>query len=117
MTYSEEQENHVIVANLGGEVDSITSSELEKRVLSLLDGGAKNLLLDCTRLSYINSAGLRIFLLAAKQLDGRGSLAFCGLAPNVRFVFETIGFDRILTIHPDRATAIKAMNPGLPEIG
>ena len=68
------------IVNLGGEVDSVKASELETRVMGLLDGGVKSLLIDCTHLTYINSAGLRVFLLAAKQLAQDGTLAFCGLA-------------------------------------
>jgi anti-anti-sigma factor len=111
MTFSEETSGPVTVVNLGATVDSMSASELETRVMRLLDSGVTKLLIDCTDLTYINSAGLRVFLLAAKQLAQNGALAFCGLGPNVRLVFETIGFDRILAIHPDRASALRAMQP------
>jgi anti-anti-sigma factor len=110
MTCTQEKVGTATVVNLGGEVDSVSASELESRVLPLLEQGVKELLIDCTDLAYINSAGLRVFLLAAKQLAPDGMLSFCGLAPNVRLVFETIGFDRILTIHPDRTTALRVMS-------
>ncbi|MCE9519346.1 MAG: STAS domain-containing protein [Verrucomicrobia bacterium] len=110
MTCSHETSGSMTIVNLGGDVDSVSASELETRIMSLLDGGVKNLLIDCSHLTYINSAGLRVFLLAAKQLSTEGALAFCGLVPNVRLVFETIGFDRILTIYLDRATALSSMN-------
>jgi len=115
MTCSDETSGSVTIVNLGGEVDSMKASELETHVMGLLDGGVKTLLIDCTHLTYINSAGLRVFLLAAKQLVHDGTFAFCGLGPNVRLVFETIGFERILTIHPDRATALMAMNSAAPQ--
>lgn len=115
MTCTDEISGTVNIVNLGGEVDSVKASELESHVMRLLDGGVKTLLIDCTNLSYINSAGLRVFLLAAKQLIHGGALAFCGLVPNVRLVFETIGFDRILTIHPDRASALRAMSAFAPQ--
>lgn len=110
MTCTEDKSGRTTIVELGGEVDSLSASDLEVRVLALFDKGVKDMLIDCTKLVYINSAGLRVFLLAAKQLAPDGTLSFCGLAPNVRLVFETIGFDRILTIHPDRATALQAMS-------
>lgn len=110
MTCSIETSGPVTLVNLGGDVDSVHAAELESRVMGLLEGSVNKLLIDCSNLTYINSAGLRVFLLAAKQLSTGGALAFCGLVPNVRLVFETIGFDRILTIHPDRATALRAFN-------
>jgi anti-anti-sigma factor len=115
MICSDETSGRVTIVNLGGEVDSVSASELETRVMGLLDRGVNCLLLDCSGLTYINSAGLRVFLLAAKQLAGHGALGFCGLTPNVRLVFETIGFERILTIYPDRAGALRAMNAGAPQ--
>ena len=111
MTCTQEKAGTITVINLGGEVDSISASDLESRALALLDEGVKELLIDCTDLVYINSAGLRVFLLAAKQLAPDGTLSFCGLAPNVRLVFETIGFDRILTVHDTREAALALMRP------
>jgi anti-anti-sigma regulatory factor len=40
-----------------------------------------------------------------------GACAFCGLSPNVKLVFETIGFDRILTVHESRESALARMRP------
>jgi anti-anti-sigma regulatory factor len=40
-----------------------------------------------------------------------GACAFCGLSPNVTLVFETIGFDRILTVHESREKALALMRP------
>lgn len=111
MTIQVEECGGVTVVNLGGEVDSIQAVELENRVMGMLGHGVKNLLLDCSALEYINSAGLRVFLLAAKQLAPDGTLAFCGLAPNVRLVFETIGFDRILSVFDTRAAALARIAP------
>ena len=114
MTFIEEHDAHVTIAKIGGQVDSVVAMELENRVTSLLNRGVNSLLLDCSALSYINSAGLRVFLLAAKQLSHtKGQLAFCSLVPNVRLVFETIGFDRILTLYPDRETALREMGAPL----
>jgi anti-anti-sigma factor len=111
MTFQEETSGAITIVVLGGQVDSINATELETRVMTLLDGGARHLLLDCGTLDYINSAGLRVFLLAAKRLEQEGGvLAFCELAPNVRLIFETIGFDRILSLYGTRSEAIFALN-------
>ncbi len=111
MTLIDEQVGNITVVTLSGQVDSVNSADLETRIMAMLDGSVKDLLLDCSNLDYINSAGLRVFLLAAKKLEQNGGiLAFCSLVPNVRLVFETIGFDRILTLYSDRSTALEGMN-------
>lgn len=112
MTIENEILQGLSISRLSGHVDTLNASELESSLLALADGGVKQLLVDCTRLEYINSAGLRVFLLAAKRLEAHGGdCAFCGLSPNVRLVFETIGFDRILTLHDTREAALALMLP------
>ena len=58
----------VVVVEVEGRLDSVTSSELEKEILSLLQSGESNLLIDFAGLDYISSAGLRVLLMAAKRL-------------------------------------------------
>lgn len=113
MTFQKEQTGEITIVRLGGQVDSVKAVELENLTMQLLDGDVKALLLDCAEMDYINSAGLRVFLLAAKRLDQAGlALAFCGLMPNVQMIFETIGFDRILTVYANREAALEKMQAG-----
>jgi len=63
--------------------------------------------IDCSGLEYVSSAGLRVFLLAAKGAQRAGlAFAICALKPAVREVFELSGFSRVMTMHADRATAL-----------
>ncbi len=112
MTIEQENSDGLSIARLSGHVDTLNAAELESSLLALTESGTKQLLVDCTPLEYINSAGLRVFLLVAKRMESRGgSCAFCGLSPNVKLVFETIGFDRILTVHETREAALALMRP------
>lgn len=100
------------IAQLSGHVDTLNAADLESSLLALAESGLKQLLVDCTKLDYINSAGLRVFLLVAKRMESQdGACAYCGLTPNVKLVFETIGFDRILTVHATRESALALMQP------
>ena len=56
-----------VVVEVAGRLDSVTSSELEKEILSQLQSGENNLLIDFAGLDYISSAGLRVLLMAAKK--------------------------------------------------
>lgn len=110
MKLHEEQLGDLTVVSLEGQVDSLTASELETGLMAVLDRGVKELLLDCGGLGYINSAGLRVFLLVAKRLEQeKGRLGFCALSSNVHLIFSTIGFDRILTIYATREEALAKM--------
>jgi anti-anti-sigma factor len=63
-------------------------------------------IIDGSRLEYVASAGLRVFLLSAKAAQRAGSaFALCALQPAVREVFDLSGFSQIMTVHPDLETA------------
>jgi serine/threonine-protein kinase RsbW len=64
-------------------------------------------MIDCSALDYVSSAGLRVFLLAARAAERAGiSFALCALTPAVREVFELSGFARLMAVHADRAAAL-----------
>ena len=46
-----------------------------------------------------------MFILAAKQLLGKGHLVVCGLNPNVKSVFAMAGFESLMSISNDLETA------------
>jgi anti-anti-sigma factor len=69
--------------------------------------------IDCAGLEYVSSAGLRVFLLAARSSQRAGlRFALCSLQPAVREVFELSGFNRVIAVHPDRAAALTPLPQG-----
>ncbi|WP_009964330.1 STAS domain-containing protein [Verrucomicrobium spinosum] len=112
MTLESEILPDLTLAKLSGQVDTLTAAELEMKLGDLAEVTKRALLVDCSDLTYINSAGLRVFLIVAKKMETAGGLcAFCSLTPNVRLVFETIGFDRILKLYENRAVALEQIAP------
>ncbi|MBS0396303.1 MAG: STAS domain-containing protein [Proteobacteria bacterium] len=93
-----------------GRLDFAASTAFQAEVERVLAaGGPGALLLDCAGLDYVSSAGLRVFLIAAKGCQRGGRvLALCALQPAVREVFDLSGFSRLFAIHPDRAAALAA---------
>ena len=58
-------------------------------------------------MTYVSSAGLSVFLLAAKQARKAGGKAvFCNLPEPVDRVFQVSGFHHILTLAATRAEAL-----------
>lgn len=70
-------------------------------------------IIDCAALEYVSSAGLRVFLLAARAAERSGTaFALSALQPAVREVFEVSGFSRMIAVHADRETALAHASPG-----
>jgi anti-anti-sigma factor len=107
MQIGEEQLGGALVIAPVGRVDSVSSGELEKVVLSRIDAGARRLVLDLTGVEYISSAGLRVLLMAAKRLkEPPAALALCGIGPGVRTVLELAGFLPLFAVEPGREQAL-----------
>ena len=70
-------------------------------------------IVDCTALEYVSSAGLRAFLISAQAAQRKGiPFTVCCLQESVASVFNISGFDRIIPVHEDLATAQKTLDAG-----
>ncbi len=108
MQIQEERQGDVQIIIIDDHLDTSTATVFETRLLGMIDAGARRILLDCAALSYVNSAGLKVLLLATKKLEPvRGELILCSLSQNVLMIFEMIGFTRIMKIAPNRNEALQ----------
>lgn len=93
-----------------GRLDFGAAAGFQQRVEEALAGAGTapaTVIIDCTALDYVSSAGLRIFLLAARAAQRAGiSFALCALKPAVRDVFDLSGFSRIIAVYADRPAAL-----------
>jgi anti-anti-sigma factor len=115
MQIIEQKEGDVMIVAIDDHLDTVAAPGFEQRILGLIDGGERKLLIDCAALQYVNSAGLKVFLLAAKKLEPlSGQLVICSLAASVLMIFEMIGFTRIMKILPNREEGLRAFGPSAP---
>ena len=109
MDITESRDGQVVVVEVGGRVDAATAGAFEEKMLGLIAAGTNRLVVDGAKMSYISSAGLRVFLMAAKRLaPPAGHFAVGALQPQVREVFDIAGFSSVLSIHDTRAAAVAA---------
>ena len=88
-------ENQSIVL-IVGLLDTNTAPELEAALNGI---AAKEVVLDCSSLEYVSSAGLRVILAAHKHLMATEQrLTLRNICTEVRSVLDMTGFSRILFI-------------------
>ena len=80
---------------LDGRLDTTTAPELEAFINNNYDGNSA-LIIDCKKLEYVSSAGLRVFLSTQKKT--KGLMKIINVCELVMEVFEMTGFVDILVI-------------------
>ena len=107
MQITENKRGKVTVLELDGRLDTGTSAELDKRLMSLLNSGEKYFVLDLARLTYVSRAGLRVLLMAAKKSAAAGArMVLANLQDLVQEVFDIAGFTKIFSIYASQDEAI-----------
>lgn len=82
-----------------GRLDTVTAPELEQALAPYYDSPTMRMNIDCADMSYISSAGLRVVLMAHKNMAQKGgSMVMKNLCKEVRTVFELTGFIRIIKV-------------------
>lgn len=110
MEFAQEIAGDVVVAKLAGRLDSGSAAAAEEQLMRLVGSNTPHLVIDLSQLDYVSSAGLRVLLIVARKVQqAQGRLALFGLSSGVREVFSISGFDKILAVRDDRASAIAAM--------
>lgn len=99
MQFTEEKKGDVIILRINGRIDAITSPQLEKKVLSIIDSGHHKLLMDFTNVEYLSSAGMRLLLSGTKKMQTvGGKLVISSVDQDVMDVIKMAGFNSILTL-------------------
>jgi len=107
MEITEERRENILILRVIGRLDASTSKTMEERLLSIIDSGEGRLVIELSQLDYISSAGLRVFLLAAKRMGyTNGRMILCSLKNAVKQVFDIAGFSTFLTLAGSTEEAI-----------
>ncbi len=101
-------EQGLSVLALEGYLDAHTAPEFEKAVQAEFEAGRVRLVVECSKLSYISSAGLGVFMSFIEEIrEAGGDIKICGLAPKVFQVFDILGFSALFDIVPDLPGAVQ----------
>ncbi len=81
------------VVTLDGELDTAAAGEVEQILQPLYKSDGRDVIIDCTRLDYIASSGLRILISILKGAKAAGSkVVMRNLNEDIKNVFEITGF-------------------------
>ena len=95
MKIDSNKNNGVLTVILDGRLDTINAPKLEEFLCEICVD-AEAVTLDCEKLVYVSSAGLRVLLANQKKMNG--SMKLINVCELVMEVFEMTGFVDVLTI-------------------
>ena len=103
------------VVTLGGYIDVSTHKQLQE-VLAGACRGVSHLVIDMSRLEFMDSTGLTVLIEAYRRLDARGAtLDLAAPQPIVAKVLEISGLDQVFRVHASLLQAVtRATGEGEP---
>ncbi len=98
------------VISLAGEVDLYTAPEFKQQLLEVIGPGGKEVDVDCTDTTFIDSTTLGVLVGGVKRLrTNDGQLSLVCSDRNITKIFEITGLDKVFTIYGTREDAVAAI--------
>ncbi|MBQ9297169.1 MAG: STAS domain-containing protein [Paludibacteraceae bacterium] len=99
MTTTIQENGNQLVAYFEGRMDTAAAVTTAEAVKPLLEAENKEIVLDCSKLEYISSSGLRIFLSIRKEAATHASKVIVrAINDDIRQVFMMTGFISLFDI-------------------
>jgi len=119
----------VTVVHVDGKTDSASADEFEKKVMDVIEAGARYLVLDLSKVPYMSSAGLRVLQQIFDKLRSLSSdesnkemyrqindgsfqspnLKLINPTKEVMEVLKMSGFDMLISIEKDLKSAVASL--------
>jgi anti-sigma B factor antagonist len=103
------------VLEVGGEVDVYTAPRLRERLIELVEGGARNVVVDLSRVEFLDSTGLGVLVGALKRLRAvNGTLGLVCAHERLLKIFRITALDRVFALYDsvEAATSGGGADPG-----
>jgi anti-sigma B factor antagonist len=96
-----------VVVTATGELDMATSEQLRDCLADVVAGGGRQVVLDLSRVTFVDSTVLGVLVGVRNQLhvDG-GQLTIVSRHPSVLKVFQVTGLDQVFPIRASLADAV-----------
>ena len=109
MGFTVASQGDVTIIEVDGTLIVGNRQEFKQQVLDELDRGARKLLVDFARTTYIDSSGLGVLVSLAKRVrELGGDLRLADLNDDLQTLFELTKLDTLFTIAESRTRAIES---------
>jgi anti-sigma B factor antagonist len=107
----QEDRGNIKLVRLHGSLDMYSFPHLEMQLNNLFHQGHYCVLLDCSQLDYIGSAGLGALIGFTKLArENQGDLKLLQVPDRIYKIIELLGFTKVLQVYSDEETALAEFN-------
>jgi len=108
MNITQKQFKRCDLISIEGRIDSATAPQLAEALEAITSAGRYKIILDCSNVSFISSAGLRVLVNTQKNCKryNRGELALAQIPENIRATLDLVGFTDLFRIFNDTLSAV-----------
>ena len=111
---TEQLNSEAYVISLSGEVDLYTAPEFKQQLLDVIGQGGKEVVVDFTNTTFIDSTTLGVLVGGVKRLrTNDGQLSLVCSDRNITKIFEITGLDKVFEIYATRDDAVSSL--GVPQ--
>ena len=108
--YFHQVRGNVLILSADGGIDSTNAEELAGQLETLIQAGARNLIVDCSKLGFISSYGLAVLVRLHKRLARvGGDVRLAAVQSRVVELLELTRLARVLQIYPNVDDAIASI--------
>ena len=101
-----------VVLVLTGEADLHVAPELRSVMMNALDRGVRSMVIDLSRVTFVDSTVLGVLLAALKRMKAAGGALRIVIANGeIRRLFEITVLDRVFPLDVTRQEALAALEP------
>jgi anti-sigma B factor antagonist len=99
----------LVVALLEERLDARVATDFKERMAELIASGNTKIVLDLSKVEFIDSSGLGAIVSSLKRMGGRGDMVVCGLQAPALTLFRLTRMDRVFQIFGDEQQAVTAL--------
>ena len=109
MDIFESKKDGILTLALHGRLDAVTAPPFREKIMAFIDDqGEYLILLDCTNMDYVSSAGIRVlFEVIFRLQDLSGKFGCYGLTGNVRKIFGLADLTSEMGVFTSHEEALK----------
>ncbi len=100
--YHDETEGDLLIVRADGGLNGDTANQFVNEIERLVDSGLRKVIVDCTALSYISSAGLAVLMRLHKHMKPHGgNVKIANVKGAIMQVLEITHLSKVFELYPD----------------